>query len=178
MVFQVGLRLFGHLFRHLVALRFRECESVGDVDRQERVFVSLAIAFPQPEAAVVSLTRLKDLNIACELLVESIGGRHILRLEGRENILHRGDRDHPRRDLLGAGVRIVRQIDERVGEFLKLRRAGCDLQSAELRIDITRRLNRLDDRSIFLGRAVGRERLGRRGRPYRKRDLGCVGERA
>ena len=55
-----------------------------------------------------------------------------------------------------------------------MRRRGRHLKPAELRKYIARRLHRLDDRSILVGRAVCRESLSRRRRPNRQRDLGRV----
>src|SRR5438067_1727331 len=89
---------------------------------EERVCVSLLVALPEAKAAVVTLTRLEYLDIASEILVEFVWRWHLFCLERTEHVTHRRDRDHPGRDLLGAGVRIVGQVEECVGEFLELRR--------------------------------------------------------
>ena len=60
------------------------------------------------------------------------------------------------------------QINKRIGQFLKLRRTRRDFQTAELRVNVCRRNNRLNNRARFVRRAVSRKRFGRRRRENRK----------
>ena len=69
-VLEVRLGLVDHFLRHLVALCLGESQRVGDVDRQERIFVTLLVAFPQAKAAVASLPRLQYLDVAGEISFE------------------------------------------------------------------------------------------------------------
>src|SRR5690606_25608756 len=91
-----------------------------------------------------------------------------------EHVTQRGRRYHPRSDLLRTLKSVSREIDKGVGQLLKLGRTSCDLEPAELRIDITRSLHGLEYGTVSIGRAVCCKRFGSRRRPHRQRDLGCV----
>ena len=166
-IFQIRFCFIKHVVRHFEALRFRQCQSMCDVYGQERIFVPFPVTLPKSKAAVTSLSRLQYLDIACEIFIKRFRRRHVLRFEGIQHVAHRRDRDHSRRDLFGTRIRIIRQIDERVRQFLQLCRTGCYLQPAELRIYVARRLHRLDDGSVLVRRAVCRKGLSRRRRPNR-----------
>ena len=68
------------------------------------------------------------------------------------------------------------QINKSVGQFLQLRRTRRNFQTAELRKDIFRRFNRLDNRAVFARRAVSRKRFGGRRCPNRQIDFRRVRE--
>ena len=57
-VFQIRLGLIEHFVGHFVAFGLCKSERVGDVNGQERIFISFLIALPQTKAAVVTLPRL------------------------------------------------------------------------------------------------------------------------
>src|SRR5213594_4037963 len=135
---------------------------------QERILVTLAVAFPKAKAAIVALPRLQNAYVFFKARLYFVGSRHIFSLECSKYVSQSRNRDHPRRYLFGAVIWVAIERDERVGQLLQLSRARGDLQSAELRKNITRSLNGLNDRPVLVGRSVGRKCLGRRRCPDRQ----------
>ena len=101
-------------------------------------------------------------------------GRHFLGFESRQHIAQCRDGNHPRRYLLGTLVWISVKINKRIGQLLQLRRRGRDLKPAKLRINITRRRHRLNDRAVLIGRPVCRKSLSRRRCPHRQTYFRCI----
>ena len=100
------------------------------MDRQVRP--DALAAPPEAEAAVVVLQRPQPLDVALHGLLELLGLRQALGLEGAEHVAQRRDREHARGELLGALERIGDEVEDRVGQRLEGRRRRRDLEAAEL----------------------------------------------
>jgi hypothetical protein len=174
-VAEVAPRAVERLARNREALGSRPGEGVGRVDRD--VGPRAVATAPEGEASVLVLHGPQALDVPLHRVLDVVGLRQALRLEGGEHVAERRHREDARGDLLGALEGIAHEVEHRVGQGLEGGRGRLYLEPSELREDAGRRLDGLDDRTR-VDLAVGKEGLGGGWRPDRQLDHGRVGEGA
>ena len=157
-----------------IALGLGDRQRVCDLHRVER-FGGVASAPPR-EPAIVVLHRGETRDISLHRGVDRCCGGHPLRVERREHLAQCGDRHDAGGPAVAGLVRVLHDVQHRVGERLQRGRRRADLKPAELRDHTGGSDQRLVDGAGVHG-AIGGEGLGGRrrvDRQFHRRRVGYL----